>query len=88
MVTEINDLFKCHAVYRIHGDKASELTGERVEEYFEPRGIRVTHTPGYEPNANPRAESAINVIKTRARVMLQSLGPKCRTLWPCAVQHA
>ena len=48
----------------------------------------MTHTPGYEPNANPRAESAVNVIKTRARVMLQSLGPEGRSLWPCAVQHA
>ena len=84
----MNDIFKCKAVYRIHGDRASELTGEIVTDYFEERGIRVTETAGYEPTANGRAESAINVIKTKARVMLMSLGPAGRTLWPAAVQHA
>ena len=72
----------------MHGDRASELTGEAVSEYFEERGIRVTETAGYEPNANGRAESAVGVIKTKARVMLMGLGPMGKALWPAAVQHA
>ena len=46
IINEVNDLFKCKAVYRMHGDRASELTGEAVTEYFEERGIRVTETAG------------------------------------------
>ena len=88
IINEVNDLFKCKAVYRMHGDRASELTGEAVTEYFEERGVRVTETAGYEPNANGRAESAIGVIKTKARVMLMGLGPTGKALWPAAVQHA
>ena len=88
IINEINDLFKCKSVYRMHGDRASELTGEAVTNYFEERGVRVTETAGYEPNANGRAESAVGVIKTKARVMLMSLGSVGKVLWPAAVQHA
>ena len=44
IINEVNDLFKCKAVYRMHGDRASELTGEIVTDYFEERGIRVAET--------------------------------------------
>ena len=88
MINETNDLFKCHAVFRMHGDRASELTGPSVKAYFRPKGVRITEAAGYEPNASPRAESASGVIKTRARVMLSSLGSRGRTLWPAAAQHA
>ena len=59
MVTEIDSHFKTKAVYRIHADRAKELTGDTVKEWFSDRGIRVTETPGYEPNAKPRATSAV-----------------------------
>ena len=81
-------MFKRKAVYRVHGDRASELTGEAVSEYFEDRGIRVTNTAGYEPNANGRAESAVGVIKTKARAMLMGRGPTGKALWPAVVHHA
>ena len=88
IVNQINAQFRCKAVFRIHGDKASELTGEHVEQYFEPRGVTVTHTAGFDPNSNGRAEGGMDVIKTRARTMLQQLGRPGRCLWPLALQHA
>ena len=44
IINEANDVSKCKAVYRMHGDRASELTGEAVTDYFEERGIRATET--------------------------------------------
>ena len=38
MINEINDLFKRHAVFRMRGDRASELTGETVKAYVRPKG--------------------------------------------------
>ncbi|CAK0818301.1 unnamed protein product [Prorocentrum cordatum] len=49
-------------VYRIHGDRASEVTSEKVQHYFDERHIAVTSTPGYEPNANKRAEKGVGLI--------------------------
>ena len=50
-------------VYRIHGDRASELTGAKVRDHFAPQRIVVTSTPGHEPNNNGRAERGIGIIK-------------------------
>ena len=88
IVNEVNCMFKCKAVFRIHADRAKELTGDRVKSYFRDKGVRVTDTAGYDPNSNPRAEGAIGLVKTRARVMLSGMGPEARELWPAAVQHA
>eukprot|EP00959_Pyramimonas_sp_CCMP1952_P100406 2100493-Pyramimonas_sp.AAC.1 len=79
-----------NVVYRIHGDRASELTGTKSKEHFAKQGILVTSTPGYEPNNNPRAEKGIGLVKLRARAMLLSFtDPRDRQdLWPMAVQHA
>ena len=38
IITEIEAIYKCKSVYRMHGDVASELTGERCKEYFSNRG--------------------------------------------------
>ena len=71
IVAEINCHFKAKAVHRIHADRAEELTGDFIREGFSTDwGIRVTETPGYKPNARPRVESAIGVVKPRARAML------------------
>ena len=88
IINEIHCHFKCKAVFRIHADRAKELTGEEIDDHFCRQGIRVTETPGYEPNANPRADSAVGVVKTRARIMLQSLADEGRPCWPLALQHA
>ncbi|CAK0867649.1 unnamed protein product [Prorocentrum cordatum] len=79
-----------NVVYRIHGDRASELTGTKSKEHFAKQGILVTSAPGYEPNNNPRAEKGIGLVKLRARAMLLSFtDPRDRQdLWPMAVQHA
>ena len=43
----------------MHGDRAHELTGERVRIGLESRGIEVTSTAGHDSNANGRAERAV-----------------------------
>ncbi|CAK0805863.1 unnamed protein product, partial [Prorocentrum cordatum] len=77
-------------VYRIHGDRASEVTGAQVRHYFAERHIAVTSTPGYEPNANPRAERGVGLIKQCARAMLLAFPSMAdrQALWPRAVTHA
>ncbi|CAK0858473.1 unnamed protein product [Prorocentrum cordatum] len=79
-----------NVMHRIHGDRASELTGTKSKEHFAKQGILVTSTPGHEPNNNPRAEKGIGLVKWRARAMLLSFtDPRDRQdLWPMAAQHA
>ena len=59
-----------------------------MKDHFRNRGIRVTSTAGYEPNANPRAEGGINLVKNRARTLLMNMGPEGPELWPLAIQRA
>jgi len=59
MVDRIENHHKCKAVYRIHGDRAQELTGDGARQLLENQGIAVTSTAGYDSNANGRAERAV-----------------------------
>ena len=59
MVNRIENLHRCKAVYRVHADRAQELTGSRIRQALEGRGIAVTSTAGYDSNANGRAERAV-----------------------------
>ena len=91
MLTQIRD--ECegsNVVYRIHGDKAGELTGPKAKAQFAKQGIRVTSTPGYEPGNNGRAEKGVGLIKVHARAMLLTIPDERdrQELWPFAVQHA
>ena len=93
MVNQINLEFKgnvvSQVVYRLHGDKAPELTGLRAKEWGRARGIVVTSTAAYEPNANGRAERAIGLLKQQTRAMvIGSALNKVQELWPLAVKHA
>ena len=84
--------FKSPVVHRIHGDKASELTGQAVRDHFAGHGgcgIVVTSTPGGEPNNNGRAEKGIGCVKSTARAMLMRMSGADRSvLWATAVQHS
>ena len=77
IVNQTNLTFKANVVsqvvYRWHGDKAPELTGPKAKEWGRSRGIVVTSTAGYEPNANGRAERAIGVLKERTRAMMMGV---------------
>ena len=69
MVTRIENLHKCKAVYRIHADRAQELTRYRIKNAFAARGIEVTNTAGYESNANGRAECALRFFQEKAMTL-------------------
>ena len=82
-------MFKCRSVFRIHGDRATELTGPGVTAHFAEKNIKVTCTPGYESNNNGRAERGIGIVKAIARTMLQSMPQSDNgQLWGAAVMHA
>ena len=94
MINRIENLHKCKAVYRVHADRAKELTGDRHKKWLEDCGVMVTSTAGYDSNANGRAERAVQFFQTKARTMLSSnirsekFQEKLQGLWTFAVQHA
>ena len=94
MVNRIENQHKCKAVYRIHADRAQELTGDRARQAFENRGITVTSTAGYDSNANGRAERAVRYFTEKVRTLLSSkirsekFQERLQQLWTYAAQHA
>ena len=94
IISRIENQHKCKAVYRVHADRAQELTGERTQMFFENQGITVTSTAGYDSNANGRAERAVSWFLQKARTLLSSnirsekFQNKLKSLWTFAVQHA
>ena len=94
MVNRIENQHKCKAIYRIHADRAQELTGDRTRTFFENQGISVTSTVGHDSNANGRAERAVLYFTQKARTLLSSnirsevFQRKLSHLWTFAVQHA
>ena len=72
MVNRIENRHKCKAVYRVHADRAPDLTGERQKQLLEAKGIMVTSTAGYDSNSNGRAERAVQFFCAKARTMLSS----------------
>ena len=94
MVNRIEYRHKCKAVYRIHADRAPDLTGEWQKQLLYTKGILATSTAGYDKNSNGRAERAVQFFCTKARTMLSSnirsekFQKKLKLLCPFAVQHA
>ena len=94
IINRIENQHKCKAVYRVHADRAQELTGDRHRTFLENQGITVTSTAGYDSNANGRAERAVLYFLQKARTLLSSnirsekFQDKLQGLWTFAVQHA
>ena len=53
---------KAEPIARFHDDDDENLRGP-VEEYVRQMGWKDTHTGGYEPNANAKAEVRIGMLK-------------------------
>ena len=87
-------MHKRKAVYRVHADRAKELTGDRAKKFLEDNGVMVTSTAGYDSNANGRAERAVQFFQTKSRIMLcsnircEKFQEKLRGLWTFATVHA
>ena len=92
IIAELRRLFEgADVVYRAHGDRASELTGERVRAHFAEKGIVVASTSGYEPNENRRAEKGVGNARPfgRARCNMPPGAPGWRQMAaPRAVRHS
>ena len=72
ILNRIENQHKCKAVYRVHADRAQELTGDRHRTFLENQGITVTSTAGHDSNANGRAERAVQFFLQKARTLLSS----------------
>ena len=59
-------------VARVHSDQAKEFLSHMVMEWLKEQGIRQTFTSTYDSQANGVAERWINLIKTKATVLLAS----------------
>ena len=59
-------------VARVHSDQAKEFLSHMVMEWLKEQGIRQTFTSSYDSQANGVAERWINLIKTKATVLLAS----------------
>ena len=59
-------------VARVHSDQAKEFLSHMVVEWLKDHGIRQTFTSTYDSQANGVAERWINLIKTKATVLLAS----------------
>ena len=57
---------------RVHSDQAKEFLSHMVMEWLKEQGIRQTFTSTYDSQANGVAERWINLIKTKATVLLAS----------------
>ena len=94
MINRIENRHKCKAVYRVHADRAPEITDDRPRQFLEDHGVTVTSTAGYDSNSNGRAERAVQFFCTKARTMLSSnirsdkFQEKLKQLWPLVVQIA
>ena len=94
ILARIESQHRCKTVFRVHADRAQEVTGDRIGAALAERGIRVSSTAGVEPNANGRAERGVRWLKEKARTYLSArINPKGpmverRLLWPFAIQHA
>ena len=94
IIIRIENQHQCKSMYRVHADRAQELTGERTRKLLEYHGITVTSTAGYDSNANGRAERAVLWIQQKAMTLLSSntrsekFQNKLKSLWTFAVQHA
>ena len=93
MVNRITNQHKCKAVYRIHADRALELTRSRSRQMLEYHGVTVTSTAGHDSNANGRAERAVLWFQEKGRTLLCSrirsehFQKQLLSLWTFAVQH-
>ena len=69
MVNRIKNQHRCKAVYRIHADRALELTGSRSRQMLEYHGVTVASTAGHDSNANGRAERAVLWFQEKGRTL-------------------
>ena len=74
-------------VYRLHSDRARELTDPLVTQWAAHRGIYKTTTAPEQPAGNGRAERLVGKLKHQARALLHSTDAGY-ALWPHAIRYS
>lgn len=77
-------------IYKAHSDKERAFLAE-FDRQLKEAGVLVTHTGGYNSNANARAEQRIKKLSYFVRAMLMEAtggGDGYKDLWGKAIQHA
>ena len=62
-----------YPIHQVHTDRGREFRGP-FQKWMKSRGILVTQTPGADPQANGRAERAVQCIKQHVRRVLHAAG--------------
>ena len=73
-------------VYRLHSDRARELTSAETQAWALDRNILTTMTCGSSYKSNGRCEAEVGVIKKSIRILISS-GSCTLTQWPLAARH-
>ncbi len=73
-------------VRQLHSDLAREFKAHGLAKWCMERGVLQTFTSGVDPQANGRAERAVQATKMEVRKMLRAAGVGAE-LWPLAVRH-
>ena len=73
-------------VYRLHSDRARELTSAETQAWALDRNILTTMTCGSSYKSNGRCEAEVGVIKKSIRILISS-GSCSLTQWPLAARH-
>ena len=74
-------------VYRMHSDRARELTDPLVTQWAAHRGIYKTTTAPEQPAGNGRAERLVGKLKQQTRALLHSTDAGS-ALWPHAIRYS
>ena len=73
-------------VFRLHTDRARELTSAPMRRWTLDRGIITTFTSGSSFKCNGRVEAEVGIIKRMIRTLVSS-GSCTLTQWPLAARH-
>ncbi|OLQ12084.1 Copia protein [Symbiodinium microadriaticum] len=72
---------------RVHSDRARELRGQGIRRWLLERDVYPTTGEAQSPQSNGRAEKVVQMLKRRARTLLQT-AKLPRVCWPLAMGHA
>ena len=73
-------------IHQIHSDRGTEFGGKKIEKWCRERCILQTFTAGVDPQANGRAERAVQAVKSEVRKILRAAKAP-RSWWPVVVRN-
>lgn len=76
-----------YEIFQVHSDNGGEFTSQMMKKWMRMRGYVRTYTGVADPQANGRAENAVQQVKNHIRRLLLQAGMGVEK-WPLAARHA